>query len=300
MTILQAITAEPWAIMPSYLHVIAALAQRDHASPALREHQEWSRRDGETLLQSMASAVTGRRMEGARYAMVTDQGVAIIPVYGPIFPRANIITEYSGGASAQMLQADYRLALNHNEVEAVLWVFDTPGGAASGVNALADAIHAGAAKKRTEAYVAGAAASAGYWLASQAKRISAERTGMVGSIGVVAAVPKQVEAGNDGVMTVEIVSSNAPNKRPDPTTDDGKQQIRTMLDAIEAQFIADVARGRGVKTERVIEAYGQGGMLIGSDAVAAGMIDKIQSFEACFDEIAQAVSSARRVKKLAR
>jgi ClpP class serine protease len=121
---------------------------------------------------------------------------------------------------------------------------------------------------------------------------------MVGSIGVVAAIPKQVQPGTDGYVDIEIVSSNAPNKRPDPESEDGASQIRGMLDAIEGEFIADVARGRGITAAKVKSDFGQGGMLMGAAAVIAGMADKVQSQEASFNALRRAVANARKLQSL--
>jgi hypothetical protein len=67
---------------------------------------------------------------------------------------------------------------------------------------------------------------------------------MVGSIGVVAAIPVQVAPDAGGDLWIEIVSTNAPNKRPDPVSEDGRIEIVATLDAVEKQFVADVHRKR--------------------------------------------------------
>jgi ClpP class serine protease len=123
------------------------------------------------------------------------------------------------------------------------------------------------------------AASAAYWLASQAGEIVIERAASVGSIGVVATVSKQEAAGSDGRRSYEIVSSGAPLKRPDPSTDEGKAAIQEQIDAIEKSFIADVARGRKVSAGVVRSEFGRGGMVSGEAAISAGMADKIGTLE---------------------
>ena len=108
-----------------------------------------------------------RRLAGTSRAFLVD-GVAILPITGPIFPRANMMTEYSGATSINTLTDDYRKALDSSDVGAILLLVDSPGGAVSGINAFADIVAAGAKKKYTTAFVAGAAASAAYWIASAA------------------------------------------------------------------------------------------------------------------------------------
>ncbi|MFP5513341.1 MAG: S49 family peptidase [Alphaproteobacteria bacterium] len=294
----SAIASELWAISSPehWLSTMAAIAQRSNLDPGAAEAARRLRAEEFSIM----AGPSARRLEGARYAMVSQDGVAILPVFGPIFPRANLMTEVSGATSAGALLNDYRLALSNPDVGAIMLLMDTPGGAVSGINAVHDAIAPGRKQKPTKAYVTGTAASAGYWIASAVGpgNIVMDRTSIVGSIGVVAAIPKQVEPGADGVMAVEIVSANAPNKRPDPTTEEGADTIRATLNAIETQFIADVAKGRGVSVEKVKSDFGKGGVLVGQDAVSAGMADKIMSYDAAFNELAAMVRNKRRADAL--
>lgn len=287
----RALTGEPWAIEPSYLPLIAALAQRNHNAPEVKA-AEWQSRDFDII-----AGPTAQRLQGGYRATVVD-GVAVIPVMGPIFPRANMMTEMSGATSVTMLQHDFRTALLHPEVGAILLLIDSPGGAVSGINAFADTVAAGKDKKPVVAHVAGQACSAAYWIASAASEIAMERTGIVGSIGVVVAMPKQVEPDSDGYVTIEIVSSNAPNKRPDPASDEGSAEIRDTLDAIEKAFIWDVAKGRGVSVETVRSDFGQGGVKVGGAAVTAKMADRVQSMDATLAGLRRAVTNQRRVAAL--
>ena len=105
-------------------------------------------------------------------------------------------------------------------------------------------------------------------------------------------------ANASGEVNVEIVSSNAPNKRPDPESDDGRAEIVRSLDAIEAAFIADVARGRGVTAKVVKSDFGQGGVRIGSDAVQHRMADRVSSYEQSLAALKRLTSTRKRVEAL--
>lgn len=295
-SVFDALTAEPWAIQIDWLHRLAALAQRSNPD---KEAAEAARLLREQEL-ALAAGPSARRLEGARYTMVTQDGIAVMPVFGPIFPRANLMAEMSGATSAATLLADHKTALGSPDVGGIMLLMDTPGGAVSGISALRDSIAAGAKQKPTVAYVTGAAASAGYWIATATgpNNLAMDRTAMVGSIGVVAAIPKQVEPGSDGSMTVEIVSANAPNKRPDPASEEGADTIRAYLNAIEGQFIADVAKGRGVSADKVKSDFGQGGILVGQDAVAVGMADRVASYDAVFKDLSSVVRNKKRAEAL--
>jgi ClpP class serine protease len=288
----QALTAEPWAIEPSWLPLLAAIAQRNHSAPQVEAAKDWQARDFDLMAGPGA-----QRLPGSQRSYVVD-GVGILPVVGPIFPRANMMTEMSGATSLTTLNADYQSMLANSEIGGVVVLMDTPGGAVSGVAAFADRIAAGNKIKPTVAHVTGTAASAGYWIAAACGEISAERTSVLGSIGVVAAMSKQVEPDSDGFIEVEIVSSNAPNKRPDPTSEAGSAEVRSMLDAIESLFIADVAKGRGVSSDAVISGFGGGGVKIGAAAKSAGMVDKVQSQEATINGMRRMVANQRKLAAL--
>ncbi|HJV75351.1 MAG TPA: S49 family peptidase [Noviherbaspirillum sp.] len=289
---MRALLSEPWAIDPGYLPLLAAIAQRNHSAPELEAAAGWAKRD-----YQMMAGPSAIKLDGS-YRSFVSEGVAIIPVTGPIFPRANLMTEMSGATSCAMIQNDLAVAANSEDVGAILMMFDTPGGAVSGVNATADMMDQMSKKKKMASFVTGTAASAGYWLASQTGEIVLERTGIVGSIGVVVTVPKQVQADSNGYVEFEIVSSNAANKRPDPSTEDGQAEVRATLDAIEREFIADVARGMGVSTETVIEKFGQGGIKVGADAIKAGMAHRIDSYGATLKRMQNMVRANKRASAL--
>ncbi|SFM76247.1 S49 family peptidase [Methylobacterium pseudosasicola] len=292
---LRALSAEPWAIRPDYLHFMAGLASLDRDGRTARrsaEGEDWFRLD----LQA-AAGPTAQRLEGARYTMLTSDGVAIVPIVGPIFPRANMMTEMSGtGTSAAMLARDLQIARDSAEVGAVMLMVDSPGGSPTGINALADQIYAMRGTKQVLAHVSGSAASAAYWLVSSANEIVVEKTSIVGSIGVVAAISKQVEPDANGELAIEIVSSNAPNKRPDPQSEDGEAEIRALLDSIETQFITDVARGRKTTAAKVKSDFGGGGSKVGAAAVAAGMADRVQTYERSYSQLARTAANERAAR----
>lgn len=276
---LYALGSEIWAIDPSWIPLMALIAQRSSAYSNLLESREWVKRD------HLAMAGPGaQKLAGAHRAYVID-GVGVLPITGPIFPRANLLTEVSGATSLAMLQRDHLLLLADKSVRAVMLLIDSPGGAVSGIADFAQRVALGGARKETRAFVMGSAASAAYWIASAASHISVDRTASLGSIGVVVVVPKQVEADQDGVVYVDVVSSNAPNKRPDPHSAEGTDVIRGALNAIEGVFVGDVAKGRGVPISKVRSAFGQGGVLIGVDAVKVGMADKVESQSAAMNAL---------------
>jgi ClpP class serine protease len=88
------------------------------------------------------------------------------------------------------------------------------------------------------------------------------------------------------VRRVEIVSSSSPDKRLDPNTDAGRAKVQSMVDALADVFIGSVAKFRGTTPERVASDFGRGGVMVGAQAKAAGMVDRIGSLETVIAELA--------------
>jgi ClpP class serine protease len=260
-TALDLILGDAWAIQPEALEQILAIAQRLNDSP------------------EAVAAKLGRPLENTRRATARD-GSAIIPVTGPIFRRANLFTEISGATSVEVLASDIQAALDDPAIVRLVLEIDSPGGQATGIAELAAMIRASA--KPVIAYVDGMGASAAYWLAVAAHELVLSSTALVGSIGVVASYRPE----RDG--PIKVISSQSPLKQATPDTAEGRAEVQRVIDRIASIFIADVARYRGVSTETVLADFGQGGVLVGEDAVAVGMATRLGTFEQFFQSAGRA------------
>lgn len=202
--------------------------------------------------------------------MVKAGDTARINVYGVLTSAPDWISMIFGGGNT--VYGDIVAAIDAAEsdpaVKKVEFMFNSPGGEAQPVSAVGDKI--AAMVKPTVALVENAA-SAAYWLASQCGSIvAAGRASTVGSIGVVVSMVKPSES-----MTIDVTSSHAPNKRPDPETPEGQAAIRETIDQMEDLFVTAVAMGRDTSVENVHNNYGKGGLLLAQQALEAGMIDSI-------------------------
>lgn len=112
-------------------------------------------------------------------------------------------------------------------------------------------------------------ASAAYAIASQADTIEAANPATrVGSIGV--AVEFSVSP-----FSVSIASTNAPKKRPDVRTEEGRADVRAELDDLHGIFVDAIAAGRKTTIDRINAEFGEGGVLLAGEALKRGMIDRI-------------------------
>jgi signal peptide peptidase SppA len=269
------ITSTPWAITAEALEQIYEIAARQTS-------ESWE----------AVAAKMGKPLENTWTAEIRD-GVAIVPVMGPIFRYANLMTSYSGATSVQDLATDLRAALENPAVRAILLNVNSPGGQVDGINEMAGMIRDARASKPVNAYIGGYGASAAYFLASQASEIVADPTAMVGSVGVVVGFTDRTAADEkSGIKRMEIVSSQSPKKRLDPTTDEGRASVQAMADDLAEEFIAMVAAGRGVAVEKVLADFGQGDSMMARRALTAGMIDRVGSFEGLLAEMAAPTSAS--------
>lgn len=258
----------PWLCDATYLEFMHGLVVQHGVRAAA----------GVPLDRRAIEQATGRPLDNTRAVTIRD-GVARIPVDGPIFRHANIFTEISGAVSTGTLTKDFLSAHNDATVHSILFVFDTPGGEATGVNELAGIIRQkrDEGTKRIESYVDGLCASAGYWLASATSSITTDATGALGSIGVVTRVSNPESAGRSG--TLEFWNSRSPKKRMDPKSYEGQSAIQGYVDDLGDEFIRAVADNRGVSEEEVVKDFGEGFVLTGRRAVAVGLADALGSEE---------------------
>lgn len=152
-------------------------------------------------------------------------------------------------------------------VDNITLAIDSPGGQFDGLFDALAAIQG--TSKPVKALISNVGASAAYAIASQADEIVASnRAARIGSVGVAATI------GVDD-SEVTITSTNAPKKRPDVTTKEGRATVREELDAMHEIFVDAIAEGRGTTVEKVNAEFGQGATLLAGEALKRGMIDAV-------------------------
>lgn len=240
-------------------------------------------------------------------------GVAVLPVYGILTPRAyNAQSVSTSLTSTEILAAQLRALIRDPGVEAVVMDFDTPGGNAQGVQEAADVINGLRGEKPIVGVVNPTAASGGYWLASQCDELVVTPSGWVGSIGAFIAHDDLSGAMEKAGIKREYVYSGANKVEGNPTgplSDSTRAYLQAHTDASYAAFTKQVARGRKVSVETVRSAgWGQGRMVRAQDAVAAGMADRVDTLENTIARLGKpqarraamsAASAAAHVKALA-
>ena len=262
--ILSAICSSQWLIDEGYFQLLLSVVNGE----GNKEEAMLVKEDNERARTVLQSAVAG-----------TD--VAIIPVIGPIIPRATAFSRVCGITDLDMLHSQFESALADSQVGKILFYFDSPGGHATGINEFSDRIFESRGIKPIEGYVGGTSASACFWMGSAVSRLSVDATARLGSVGVVVAVPK-----SDGTY-VEIVNSNSPRKRLDPEKADDKAEVVRYLDSMAEVFFEKLSRNFGIDDVAYVkENFGKGGIRVGSDAVKYRMAHEVSSLQKVVSRLA--------------
>lgn len=206
--------------------------------------------------------------------------IALVPVFGVLAQRMNLMSSMSGGTSTEALGATIDNLVADRGVKSIVLNIDSPGGSIFGIPELADKMLRAREEKRIVAVANSTAASAAYWLASQASEIAVTPSGRVGSIGVIAAHTDESKAEEmAGVKTTYITAGEYKGEGYKPLTDESQAALQKEVDAYYGMFTAAVAKGRGVTAHRVEQDYGKGRTVLAKDAFAAGMVDRVATLE---------------------
>lgn len=268
---LDFVLSQPWAITQEYLELIAAIAEREHEYAG--------------NLDALAAKL-GRPLGNTMTASIRD-GIAIIPVEGPLFKRAGFFDAISGATEYTTIAQDLQAALDNPDVQAIMLVIDSPGGQVAGLSDLVAMITA--AGKPVHVHTDSQMASAALWLGAAGSRVSASENAVIGSVGAVMGFT--VRAPREGEKSYKFVSSMSPLKQADPATEEGAQVYQTMVDDMGQNFVNGLAKSRGMKPDAVVEKFGRGAMMIAAKAKIAGMIDEVSTFEQAFAYLKQEISS---------
>jgi signal peptide peptidase SppA len=270
------ILTAPWAIVPEKYNEIQEIY--------------FTHLRGEKIDIKGIEARLGRKLENQEQGYENINGVGVVPINGVIAKKMNMFSEISGGASTQLVERDFRGAMNDTQVKAILLDIDSPGGAVDGTQDLANVIYEARGKKPICAFTDGIMASAAYWIGSAADKIfiSGDTT-QVGSIGVVAShvdISKAEES--RGVKTTEIVAGKYKRiaSRYSPLSEEGKATLQEMVDYLYRVFVEDVAKFRGTTEQRVL-GMADGKVFIGKQALRAGLVDGVSSLSNVIEKLSQ-------------
>lgn len=280
--LIAAAVASPWAIDPIKLAVISSFLSRKARGEQIPEYE-----------------IEAAKQKARKAGPTPPGGVGLVPIYGTITQRADLFTEWSGGTSTDAVgQRIDELSADPN-VRAIVLDVDSPGGSVYGVAELADKIRAVAKDKKVIGVANSEAASAAYWLLSQASEVVVTPNGQVGSIGVYVMHVDQSEALRALGQEVTFVSAGerkVAGNSYGPLDQIGREELQKSVDDYYAKFTASVAKGRGRMQSTVQGGFGKGGMVRAEEAVSEGMADKIGTLESVLGRYGLSVAEATQAQ----
>lgn len=232
----------------------------------------------------MGEHLIGAYLEGAVDApdsVVASSGsVAVINVSGGLVNRPMRDACGSGPTSYEELRGAFDAAMSDENVTAIVFRMDSPGGMASGCFDLADYIFASRGKKPIVAQVDDMAYSGAYALAAACDEIQMTRTGGVGSIGVYTYHIDQ--SGYDAKAGIKVTYIFAGAKKVDgnphePMSDSAMADAQDDINETYDLFVNSVAKYRGMSADEVrateAQCYGP------ADALVFKLADSIGTLE---------------------
>jgi protease-4 len=185
-------------------------------------------------------------------------------------------------ASANKIVTGLRRAFEAENSRAVILAINSPGGSPVQSGYVYDEVFRLKAKypdKKVYAVIADLGASGGYYIASAADEIYANRASLVGSIGVVSAgfgfVGLMEKLGVD--RRTYTAGSNKSLLDPfQPPKQADKEFWQQVLDTTHGQFVAAVKKGRGGRLADSDELF-SGLIWSGEQALSLGLIDGLGS-----------------------
>ena len=264
----------PWALMPERLQAMSGVLTRWSAGEPPTD---------EAMFQIQSERVlrdTRKQMAAAN----AGSGIAVLPLYGVVTQRGNMVDDISGpgSTSTQQFTSALRQVLTDDTVGQILIDIDSPGGSVYGVAELASEIVKVRAHKPVVAVANSLAASAAYWIGCSASEFYVTPGGEVGSIGVWQAhfdYSKALE--EEGVKTT-LVSAGKFKVEGNPYVPldpEAQAFMQSRVDDYYNAFIQAVTVGRGVSVDDVRNGMGEGRVLGADAALAQRMVDGIASFD---------------------
>jgi protease-4 len=256
--------------------LIDKLAYWDEVEAELR--QKTGLKDDEKV--KFIPAAKYRRVSGKDAGLPEGKHTfALIYSVGLIVAGKGGVDPFSGGASqgADPIIKSLRKAVDDDDVKAIIFRVDSPGGAGLGCDYVRREVEKAREKKPVIVSMSDVAASGGYWVSMDATAIVAQPSTYTGSIGIFSVVP------NLGPLYEKLDLNNETFKQGSHAdavigarkmTEAEAKQFEDNLYGSYKRFVELAAKGRK-KSFDELEAVAQGRTWLGDEALEKGLVDKL-------------------------
>ncbi len=272
----------PLMLLPGKLEiVVAAMADRMGLSRLFRS-------DG-TMLALGGEFEKGDQAREVGYTVV--RGVAIIPITGTLVAKLGTVRPWSGMTGYDGIRQNLSAALEDDDVRAIAFDIESPGGEVSCCFDLVDDIYAARGQKPIVAILSECAYSAAYAIASACDRIFVPRTGGTGSVGVICACVDFSRAIDAAGITIELITYGA--RKADGSeylvlSKEARSRFQADVDKMGELFVDTVARNRGIKASKVKAT--EATTFMGAAGVEVGFADAVMAPDAAFRALLEELS----------
>jgi len=208
---------------------------------------------------------------GADLKNISADQVAIVYADGQIVDGEGYGKEIYGNTLAAKIAG----VRDDEKVKAVVLRVNSPGGSALASDVIWREVELLRAEKPVVVSMGSYAASGGYYISCPADVIVADKLTLTGSIGVFGMILDTREALKNKLgITIDGVQSNASSSflATQPLTPVQHSMIMRGVDKVYTTFTNDVAEGRNLPIEKVLDIAG-GRVWSGADALGIGLID---------------------------
>ena len=221
------------------------------------------------------------------YMMQRYKNLALISISGSLVKSDSPWNRYYGVVSYDEIRRSVMMALNDPSVDGILAVMSTPGGAATGADAMASFFSRANKVKPFYAFAETDMCSGGYYLGAPAREIFAQRAALVGSIGVIMVhmdyLDMYKEAGiNPTVFRAgEFKALGSPYEHLDKKA---QANISKSLGNYFNMFNEHVVENRSYDSvEQMRETAGEGRVFMAEEAMEVGLVDQVAELEDCLE-----------------
>jgi protease IV len=211
-------------------------------------------------------------------SMFAGDGVGVLQIEGTIDESRDVMSELKRFKEAPWIKA-------------VVVRIDSPGGAVGPTQEIFEEIQKTKKSKPLIASMGGMATSGGYYIASACDKIVANPGTLTGSIGVIMQLNNVEDLMKKiGVKGYNIKSgANKDMGSPfQPLSPEGREILQGLVDDVHRQFVAAVAKGRGLD-EAIVKKLADGRVYSGAQAKELGLVDQFGTLEDAIDLAAKRV-----------
>ncbi|MGF1563635.1 MAG: signal peptide peptidase SppA [Geminicoccaceae bacterium] len=206
-------------------------------------------------------------------------GLAFIHASGPIHAGESTPGGFGEGFSigADTVADAFQEVIDSDEIQAVLFRVDSPGGSAVASETIGRQIRRTIERGKPVIVSMGdVAASGGYWISMDSSLIVAQPTTITGSIGVIIGKPNIEGLLADNQINHTVVGRDNNGSMwsiAEPYSNRGRAKVEDFLDHTYSAFLEGVAQGRDLSVAQVRDLAG-GRVWTGAQALELGLVDQ--------------------------